>query len=137
MGILGNSDNSDIDLSKQMVERALCACTDAKAFDISVLDVSEAFQLSDYFLVVSGRSDRQVQGITNRVLKEMEQLGYEPSSIEGFDEGHWVLIDFQDIVVHVFYHQTREKYDIEGLWARARRLEVNQDNTGHISLEAA
>lgn len=137
MGQIGDTKENEMEASLQMVERALSACADAKGFDFAVLDVSEAFQLSDYFVVVSGRSDRQVQGITNRVLKEFEKQGQKPASVEGFDEGHWVLLDFHDIVVHVFYQQTREKYDIEGLWARAKKLHVKQDHSGHLNLAAA
>ena len=82
------------------------------------------FDLSDYFIIASGRSDRQVQGISNKVLDAIQKLGLEVVSIEGMEEGQWVLIDLGDIVVHVFYEATREYYDFDSLWARAERIKL-------------
>ena len=97
----------------------------AKGLDISVLDVSEVFQLSDYFLLVSGRSDRHVQGLANRVIEELAKSGLHPVNIEGFEQGHWVLVDFGDVVLHVFYQGVRDQYDLEGLWNNARKLSTH------------
>jgi ribosome-associated protein len=79
---------------------------------------------SDYFIVVSGRSDRQVQGITNRVIEELLSIGVKPLSVEGYEQSQWVLIDCGDVVVNVFYEPVRQFYDVESLWMRARKLEV-------------
>ena len=70
------------------------ACMDAKGLDVSLLDVSEVFDLADYFLVVSGRSDRHVQGICNRIAAALKGTDAELISLEGFDDGHWVLMDY-------------------------------------------
>lgn len=101
------------------------ACLEVKAKDVVGLDVRGVFDLSDYFIIATGRSDRQVQGIANRVLALLEDEGANLVSIEGFEDGHWVLIDTGDIVVHVFYEPKREHYDIEALWARARKLDLS------------
>jgi ribosome-associated protein len=124
--------------SLEIASRIANACGDAKGKELAVLDVRQIFDLSDYFIVVSGRSDRHVQGICNRVLEELKQLGIEPQSIEGLNDGQWVLIDFGDVVMHVFYEPIRVHYDIESLWMRAKKLEVlRHEGTGLIELRAA
>ena len=79
---------------------------------------------ADYFIVASGRSDRQVQGITNRGIKELAKVGVRPLSVEGYEDGQWVLIDCGDVVAHVFYEPVRSEYDLESLWIRARKLDL-------------
>jgi ribosome-associated protein len=114
------------------------ACAEAKGKDITVLDMSKMLTLSDYFVVTSGRSDRQVQGIANRIIDALAAHGVHPLSCEGLDEGQWVLVDYGDVIVHVFYEPMREHYDIEGLWTRARRLVVTEDESGNgVLLQAA
>lgn len=114
------------------------ACMEAKGKDISVLDVSKSFGMSDYFIVVSGRSDRQVQGISNRILETLEKSGLTPVSIEGFEEGQWVLIDCGDVVAHIFYEPLRSHYDLESLWFKAPRLDLKKHfKMGPNSLAAA
>ncbi len=102
------------------------ACNDAKAKDVAVLDVSKLIDLTDLFIVASGRSDRQVQGIANRVIDALAARGIEPESVEGLEVGHWVVIDCGEIIVHVFYEPLRSHYDIEGLWVRAGRLTLKK-----------
>ncbi|RIL10509.1 MAG: ribosome silencing factor [Proteobacteria bacterium] len=100
----------------------LNSCKDAKGQDLKLLSISEISDVADYFVIVSGRSDRQVQGIANRILEDLAIRGIKPFSLEGLEKGHWVLMDFGDIVVHVFYEPQREYYDLEGLWAKAPRV---------------
>ena len=110
--------------SLDVVKNVVAACEDVKGMDIAVLDVHTVSDFADYFVVVSGRSDRQVQGLTNRVIEELCRAGSRPLSVEGYEEGQWVLVDCGDIVVHIFYEPVREFYDIESLWMRAKRVEV-------------
>lgn len=109
----------------ELLHKIANACMEVKAKDVVGLDVREVFDLSDYFVVATGRSDRQVQGIANRILSVLNETGTEVVSIEGFEDGHWILIDTGDIVVHVFYESMREHYDIEALWARAKKVDLN------------
>jgi ribosome-associated protein len=106
------------------VKRVVNACEEVKGKDVSVLDVRTLSDLADFFVVVSGRSDRQVQGITNRVIEELLRSGARPISVEGYEDGQWVLVDCGDVVVHIFYEPAREFYDIESLWMRAKRLSM-------------
>ena len=110
--------------SMQVVERVVQACEDVKGQDVVALDVRTMSDFSDYFVIVTGRSDRQVQGITNRVIEELLTIGIKPLSVEGYEESQWVLIDCGDVVVNVFYEPVRDFYDVESLWMRARKIDV-------------
>ena len=110
--------------SLTLVKRVVHACEEVKGKDIAILDVHSISDFADYFVVVSGRSDRQVQGITNRVIEELCQCGRKPTSVEGYERGQWVLVDCGEIVVHIFYEPVREFYDIESLWMRARKISI-------------
>jgi ribosome-associated protein len=115
----------DATTSFEVLKRVVGACEDVKGKDVAVLDVHSISDFSDYFVVVSGRSDRQVQGITNRVVEQLAELGVYPSSVEGYDDAQWVLIDCGDVVVHVFYEPMREHYDIESLWIRGHKMQLS------------
>jgi ribosome-associated protein len=110
--------------SLAVVKRVVSACEEVKGRDLTVLDVHSISDFADYFVVVSGRSDRQVQGLTNRVVDELCRAGIKPLSVEGYEDGQWVLVDCGDVVVHLFYEPVREFYDIESLWMRAKRLQL-------------
>lgn len=92
---------------------------DKKAYDLLLLDVGAHTSLADYFLICTGRSDTQVQAIAQSVDEHLSALGRRPRTVEGLGTGHWVLIDFGDVVVHVFLESVRAFYDLERLWARA------------------
>jgi ribosome-associated protein len=109
--------------SLTVLKRVVDACEDVKGKDVAVLDVHRISDFADYFVVASGRSDRQVQGITNRIIEELHRVGISPSSVEGYDDAQWVLIDCGDVIVHVFYEPVREHYDIESLWIRGHKME--------------
>ncbi len=98
------------------VAELMKACEDGKGLDIKNVDVSRRFGLADNFILVNGRSDRHVQGIAYRVLKLFEDRGLEPYSVQGLEEGQWIVIDASDVVVHIFYEPMRAHYDLEGLW---------------------
>ena len=111
----------------QLVSTVVRACAETKARDITVLEVSRVFSLSDYFVIASGRSDRQVQGITNTILAGLQAAGTDPFSVEGMPRAHWVLIDCGAVVVHVFYEPLRLYYDLESLWHAARRIDIAKE----------
>jgi ribosome-associated protein len=113
--------------SLSIVKRVVSACEEVKGKDLSVLDVRSLSDFADFFVIVSGRSDRQVQGITNRVIEELIKSGARPMSVEGYEDGQWVLVDCGDVVVHVFYEENREFYDLESLWMRAKRVTVPRE----------
>jgi len=99
-------------------------CAEGKGTQVVALSVSGVSDVADYFVIASGRSDRQVQGIVNKAIEMLDQRGIKPISIEGFDQGHWILVDFGDVVLHVFYEPMREHYNIEGLWSRGKKVDL-------------
>lgn len=101
------------DQIKQLVIKAL---EDLKAQNILVLDVKTATSVTDYMIIASGTSSRQVMAIARNVQETMKEQGIQPLGIEGLDAGEWVLVDLGDILVHVMQQQTREFYELEKLW---------------------
>jgi len=114
------ANTQSMDKARMAAEAAL----DVKAEDVVALDVKELSSFADVFVVCTGRSDRQVRAIADSVEKAAKQAGEPPLGIEGYAEGRWVLIDLDDVIVHVFTPDNREHYDIERLWSDAPHLDV-------------
>lgn len=106
----------------------LCAkaALDRKAYDLVVLDVRKLTSLADFFIICTGRSDTQVQAIAQSIEQELAKVGERSQSIEGYGHGQWVVMDFADLVVHIFCEPAREFYDLERLWGRAVRVKLPQ-----------
>jgi ribosome-associated protein len=113
------------DRSRLVADAALAAALDKKALEPVMLDVRELCSYADFILLVSGRSDRQVDAITDGVADAMKKLGVRPLGVEGTDSGHWALLDYGDVVIHVFHHPIRRHYDLEGLWIDAVRVDID------------
>ena len=102
----------------------LKAASDKKALNIIALDVRNLTSFTDVFIICSGRSNRQVAAIAEHIHVDLKTNDIRPISIEGIKEGHWVLMDYGHIVIHVFYEPIREFYDLEGLWSDATKLSI-------------
>ena len=104
----------------------LCAraLLDRKAIDLVILEVKDLSSFTDYFLICSGNSDRQVQAIASHIEEKLGKEGIHPLGIEGKREGRWTLLDYGDVVVHIFFQPVREFYDLERLWSEATRVEL-------------
>ena len=100
------------------------AALDHKAYDLVVLETGRISSIADYFVICSGRSDTQVQAIADAIDGALRDRGERALSIEGMQHGQWVLMDYGDIVIHIFYVPVREFYDLERLWVRAPRVEL-------------
>jgi ribosome-associated protein len=105
--------------------RALALGLDRKALEPILLDVRELCSFCNYQLVLSGRSDRQVDAIADGISAGLKQEGLRPIGAEGARTGQWALLDYGDFVVHVFLHSAREHYDLEGLWNDAPRIPID------------
>ncbi len=101
------------------------AILNKKALDLVILEMRELSSIADYFIICSGKSDRQVQGIAYSVEESLKKEGVYPLGIEGFSEAKWILLDYNDVIVNVFYEPIREFYDLEGLWSDAPRVEMD------------
>lgn len=102
-----------------------------KALSVVMLDVHGLTSVADVFLICSGRSNRQVMAIAEFVRVELKKHGIRPLSVEGTKDGHWVLLDYGHVIIHIFYEPVREFYDLEGLWIDAKRIK-----TKSMALEA-
>ena len=98
------------------------AVLERKAEDILVLDVRKLTSVADAFLICSGRSNRQVTAIADSVYRTLKKQGIRPLSVEGKSEGHWILMDYGHVIIHIFYETVREFYDLEGLWRDAEKV---------------
>lgn len=99
-----------------------------KAISPALLEVGKLTSIADYFLVASGNSSTQVKAITRHLQTKMREAGFRAYGIEGEQEGHWVLMDYGDVVTHLFYHPFREFYDLEGLWIEAPKINLDVDD---------
>ncbi len=115
-----------------MNKALLCAqaALDKKAENVKLLDLSELSGFTDYFLICSGTSDRQVQAIGEAISNAMDVQGFELYSAEGFQDGRWVLMDFGDVIVHVFLDALRDYYDLENLWKDAPKVKIPSEFYG-------
>ncbi|MCD6526458.1 MAG: ribosome silencing factor [Desulfuromonas sp.] len=117
----------------QSEQRALlCAeyALNRKALDVKILHVSELSSLTDYLLLATGTSDRQVQAIAESIRLGLKQnFDLQPLAVEGMNDGRWVLLDYGDVMVHVFQQDVRTFYDLDGLWAEAKELELPAELT--------
>ena len=100
---------------------------DRKASDVVVLDMRDASAITDYFLICSGGSERQVQAIADAIDEQLSRSGIASLGVEGYREGRWILMDYGDVIVHVFSQETREFYDLERLWANAPKIDLSHE----------
>ena len=105
-----------------LVDLALRAADDLKARDAVALDLRGLNDATDWFVIASGTSDAHVRGIANGVLRKLEEAGVKAHHVEGLPSGRWVLLDFVDLVVHLFHPEARSFYQLERLWSDAPRL---------------
>ena len=94
-----------------------------KATNVVALEVGALTSVADIYIICSGSSSRQVMAIADHVKKEMKKSGIRPITVEGRREGKWILLDYGDVVIHIFYEPVRDFYDLEGLWVAARRIQ--------------
>jgi ribosome-associated protein len=100
------------------------AALEKKAYDLVLLDVSQLTSLADSFLICTGRSDTQVQAICQSIEATMKAAGHLPLAVEGYQHGHWIVLDYGDIVAHIFFEPVRDLYDLERLWSKASRVQL-------------
>lgn len=109
---------------EQTLDPFISAVLGKKAMDVVVLDMRRLTSIADAFIICSGRSNRQVSALAEFIKKELKNKGKKALAVEGRKDGHWVLLDYGYVVIHIFYEPLRRFYDLEGLWADARRIQV-------------
>jgi ribosome-associated protein len=106
------------------IDHYVKAALQRKIIGLVVLDIRNLSSVADILIIGSGRSNRQVTAIAEFIRTELKTHGIKPLGVEGLKEGHWVLMDYGHVVIHIFYESVRTFYDIEGLWADAKRVQT-------------
>jgi ribosome-associated protein len=112
------------DILDERVLAALHAAGEKKAIDPVVLDLREIASFTDYFVIVSGANERQVQAISDEIYENLKKAGHAAARVEGYKTAEWILLDYGDFVVHVFEQKARKFYDLERLWRESKRVEL-------------
>lgn len=112
--------------SQDMVAIACKAIDDKKAIDIKVIDIHEVSVIADYFVIASGSNLNQVQAIVDNVDEQLGRAGYEAKQIEGTRNSNWILMDYGDLIIHIFDEENRLFYDLERIWRDGKELDVDQ-----------
>ena len=112
--------------AKQTAKLALEALEDKKAMDVRILDITHVSTLADYFMIASGSNQNQVQAMVDNVEEMLTKAGYEPKQIEGTRNSSWILMDYGDLIIHVFDEENRLFYDLERIWRDGKVLEMEE-----------
>jgi ribosome-associated protein len=103
---------------------ALHAASEKKAIEPVVLDLRDIASFTDYFVIVSGQNERQVQAVSDEIYEHLKKTGETAARVEGYKTAEWILLDYGDFVVHVFEQKARQFYDLERLWRESKRVEL-------------
>ena len=110
--------------SKEMARIACAALEEKKAEDLKVINIENVSVLADYFIIASGMNKNQVQTLVDNVEEKMVKAGYHTKQVEGYASANWILLDYGDIVIHVFDTENRLFYDLERIWRDGKTMEV-------------
>ena len=110
--------------SKEMVKIAINALEEKKAENIRVIDISKVSVLADYFIIAEGKNRNQIQALTDSVEKDLGKAGAVPKQIEGYESANWILMDFGDVIIHIFQREPREFYKLEHIWKDAKTVDI-------------
>lgn len=102
--------------SKELTKLAISALEDKKAEDIQIIDISNISTIADYFIIANGNNKSQIQSMVDNVSETLGRAGYPEKHIEGYQTANWILMDFRDIIVHIFDKENRLFYDLERIW---------------------
>ena len=112
--------------SKKMTTLAIKALEDKKGNDIRVIDIQDVSIIADYFIIASGSNRNQVQTMADNVEEVLGRSGYEPRQLEGYGTATWILMDYNDIIVHIFSEEDRLFYDLERIWRDGKNVDIDQ-----------
>ena len=115
-------DNRSFEMAKLAIE----ALEDKKAEEIKVIDIREVSVLADYFIIAGGSNRSQIQALCDNVQEKLGRAGYPEKQTEGYESANWVLVDFGDVIVHVFDKENRLLYDLERLWRDGNQVELSE-----------
>lgn len=102
--------------AKELTKLAIQALEDKKAEDIKIIDISHVSVIADYFIIANGTNANQIQALSDNVEEILGRAGVHPRQIEGYQNANWILMDFQDVIIHIFDKENRLFYDLERIW---------------------
>ncbi len=108
------------------VKTTLRALEDKKAKDIRIIDISAVSVIGDYFLIASGSNEPQIKAMADNVDEYLSKLGFEPKSTEGYKNASWVLLDYGDVIIHIFDEESRDFYDLERIWRDGKEISLKE-----------
>lgn len=111
-------------LSKLMAKLAITALEDKKAEDIRIIDISEVSVVADYFIIATGNNRSQMQALSDNVQETLGRAGYEMKQVEGYQTANWILMDFGDVIVHIFDKENRLFYNLERIWRDGKQIDI-------------
>lgn len=111
--------------TKELAVLAVEALEDKKAEDIAIIDISEVSVIADYFIIAGGNNKSQIQALSDVVDEKLGRAGLPLKQIEGYNNANWILLDFGDIIVHIFDKENRLFYDLERIWCDGKKIELN------------
>ncbi|MCI5951864.1 MAG: ribosome silencing factor [Anaerostipes sp.] len=109
--------------SRKMAKIAYDALDEKKAEDIKVIDITGVTVMADYFIIAHGNSDSQVRALVDNVQEKLYKAGYEMKQLEGYRQGSWILMDFNDVIIHIFDKENRLFYDLERIWKDGKEID--------------
>lgn len=112
--------------SKDMAKTVLAALENKKGNDIKIIDISNVSVMADYFIIASGTNRNQVQAMADNVEEKLAEAGIFPRQIEGYQTAHWILMDFNDVIVHVFNEEDRLFYNLEKIWLDGKVIDASE-----------
>lgn len=115
-----------MNLGKEMAKLAYKALDEKKAMDLKIIDIAEVSTIADYFIIASGGNQNQVQAMVDNVEEKLGKAGYEPKQIEGTRSSSWILMDYGDLIVHVFDEENRLFYDLERIWRDGHTITLEE-----------
>lgn len=115
-----------MEMSKEMVKIVVEAMEDKKAEDIKIINIGEISSIGDYFIIANGSNINQVQAICDNVDEALTKAGHHARQVEGYAAGNWILMDYTDVIVHVFDKENRLFYNLERIWRDGKEEEIEQ-----------
>lgn len=115
-----------MDISRELAKTACHALSEKKVEELRIIDISEISPLADYFIIATGANNNQIQAMVDAVEEELAKTGHTAKQIEGNRNSTWILMDYSDIIVHIFSKEDRLFYDLEKIWTDGKKIEVEE-----------
>jgi ribosome-associated protein len=124
--INSSKDSKQSEAARKIAKLAMEYCIEQKARDVSGLDIRSITDIAEYFVIASGNSQRHVHGIVDRIKKSLRELDEEPISVNGYENADWVLLDYGNVVIHIFYEPIRKYYNLDMLWGSGKQIRLSE-----------